>query len=383
MMPIIWKYLLSQYAKVLILCILAFISILLTTRLDEIAHFATLGPEGLRILWFTLHQIPYVLPIAIPLSALISSIILIQQLSSTHELTAMRACGLSLREILSPIIIAGSFLTLASFLIVSEVATSSHLKTSQIKNELRSINPLLLLHNKHLMKVKGFYFDTMGASKMGETASQIILASPNKHNNRINVLLAENLTMANGNFQGQGVTLLTSLNEDSKERFDHLMVENITETATSSMDFSQMLQKKVWTLNNDHLKLPMLLSRLREQQQDYYDAKQEGQPESTLKQIQRGINRCYAEIVRRISAAFAAFSFTFMGAAFGISISRQQSNRGIAIVILLATLYLVCFFSAKGIEHLLLAASLLYILPHVLITASSLFILHRATKGIE
>lgn len=382
-MPIIWKYLLSQYAKVLILCILAFISILLTTRLDEIAHFATLGPEGLRILWFTLHQIPYVLPIAIPLSALISSIILIQQLSSTHELTAMRACGLSLREILSPIIIAGSFLTLASFLIVSEVATSSHLKTSQIKNELRSINPLLLLHNKHLMKVKGFYFDTMGASKMGETASQIILASPNKHNNRINVLLAENLTMANGNFQGQGVTLLTSLNEDSKERFDHLMVENITETATSSMDFSQMLQKKVWTLNNDHLKLPMLLSRLREQQQDYYDAKQEGQPESTLKQIQRGINRCYAEIVRRISAAFAAFSFTFMGAAFGISISRQQSNRGIAIVILLATLYLVCFFSAKGIEHLLLAASLLYILPHVLITASSLFILHRATKGIE
>ncbi len=38
---------------------------LVTTRLDAVAHFATLGSEGLLILWFTLHQIPYILPIAI------------------------------------------------------------------------------------------------------------------------------------------------------------------------------------------------------------------------------------------------------------------------------------------------------------------------------
>src|SRR5262249_35116763 len=103
-MPILWRYLLGHYLKVLVLCVLAFVAILLATRLDEIAHFATLGPEGMVILSFPLHQIPYILPIAIPISCLISAMLLIQRLSHTHEMTAIRASGLSLRMILCPIL---------------------------------------------------------------------------------------------------------------------------------------------------------------------------------------------------------------------------------------------------------------------------------------
>jgi len=381
-MPILWRYLILQYLKVLILCVLAFIAILLTLRLDEIAHFATLGPEGIYILYFTLYQIPYLLPIALPISALISSIILIQRLSQSQELTALRASGLALRDILSPLLLVSVFLAMADFYVVSELATNSHLATSVIKNELRSVNPLLLLSNKHLMKMKGIYYDTMGSSRMGESASEIVIAMPNKNNSRVNILIAENLEASTTNFKGEGVTLISSLKGDKGEDYDQLMLENIGQTTTSIKDFSQMIQKKVWTLNNDHLRMSLLKVRLRDDLETKEIAIAEGKPLSEIKQVQRSINRIYTELIRRFSIAIAVFTFTLLGASCGISVSRSRSSKGVIFVIVLGTLYIAAYFSAKGIDHLFVASTLFYIVPHILIVGVSFWMLRRAAKGV-
>ena len=42
-MPVLWRYLIAYFLRIAIVCVLAFIAILLTMRLDEIAHFAALG----------------------------------------------------------------------------------------------------------------------------------------------------------------------------------------------------------------------------------------------------------------------------------------------------------------------------------------------------
>lgn len=381
-MPIVWRYLLGQYLKVMFFCTLAFIAVLLTTRLDDIAHFATLGAEGYYLLLFTLHQIPYVLPIAIPISGLISAIILIQRLSQTHELTALRASGMAVRHILAPILIAASFLSVANFFIVSEIATHSHLTTGLLKNELRSVNPLLLLHNKHLMRLKGFYFDSMGPSRLGESASEVIIALPNKHNNRMNVMLAKNLESSPVEFTGTGVTLISNLQASEETGFDPLVIENMGQSTTSIADFSQMIQKKVWTIHEDYLQLPLLLARLDEENHALAMADPD-MPKEDRKEIVCNISRCHSEIVRRISVALAAFTFTFMGAAFGISITRSRSQRGVVFVICLAAMYLISYFVAKALEQNFLASSLLYLAPHVIIVLLAIWTLRNVSKGIE
>lgn len=382
-MPIIWRFLLEQYFKVLTLAAISFIAVLLTTRLDEIAHFATLGAEGVYVLWFTLYQIPYILPIAIPISCLISVIILIQRLSVTHELTALRASGLSLRQILAPILIAAAWLSIGSFYLISEVATDSHLATGLLKTELRSMNPMLLMNNKYLMKMKGFYFDTLGASRAGESAQHVVIAMPNKNNTRINLMLARGLEADTDLFTGKGVTLLSSLGNLDKSKSDHLMIENINEAKTTLRDFSQMIEKKVWTVNNDHLKMQSLMVRLLDDKEALKEAIAQERPMSDQKQIKRSINRDYTEIFRRISLAMSVFTFTLMGAAFGVSISRQKSNKGMIYTICLATLFLVTYFAAKGMDHVLTLPMILYFAPHALIIALSVWALQRASKGIE
>lgn len=382
-MPILWRYLLGQYLRVLCFCSIAFIAVLLTMRLEEVAHFATLGASLTHILWFTLSQIPYVLPIAIPVSALISATILIKRLSNTHELTAMRACGMGLRDILTPILLAAALLACLNFYIVSELATDSHLSTGMLKSELRAINPLLLAHNKHLMRLKGFYFDTLGNSQMGEYAYNTVLAMPNKRNDRLSLMVAKSLKATPTTFTGEDVTFISGMSSDKEQHYDHLMLENIQHADTSVEDFAQLIQKKVWTLNNDHLQLPFLLVRLESEKQLLADAKSNESPTSEIKRIKRNIDRSYSEIFRRLSIALAAFTFTLMGAAFGVNISRYPSTKGLAVVIGLAALFLVAFFTAKGIDHLLIPSASLYVVPHLLIIALSIWALRRSAKGIE
>jgi lipopolysaccharide export system permease protein len=385
-MPLLWRYLLTQFLKVFFLCVVTFIAILLTMRLDEIAYFATLGPQGLYVLWFTLQQIPYILPIALPVSALISSMLLLQRLSSSHELTAMRASGFALRDIVAPILTAALFLSALNFYIISEMSTASHLSTGTLKNELRSINPLLLLQNKHVMRMKGFYFDTIGPTRAGEFAEDAIFVGANKHGDRLNFLVAKRLEASPPAFNGQKVTMLTAMparSSDPKLKAEHLMVENIDQMAMNTKDFSYAIEKKIWAVNNDHLRMRQLLVRLAERHQELGQAQALGYGRDELKQLRHLCYRCNIEIIRRISVALAVFSFTLMGIAFGMHVGRKRSATGTIVVMGLSTLYLAAFFTAKGMEHALIAAGLLYLLPHVVIIAASLWMLRKVSLGKE
>lgn len=376
-MPTLWRYLIVQYLKVLTLSVVAFVIVLLTLRLDEIAHFATLGAEGHFIILFTLFQIPYMLPIALPISALISSLLLVRSLSHRQELTALRASGFSFRALFTPILLSAAFLTVANFVVISEFATSSHLTTSLLKNQLRSVNPLLLLHNKHLMNLKGFFFDALGDSKMGELAGNSILAFPNQHDERLSLLVAGKLHASPDSFGGEDISLITS--KEGKQ----MIIENIHLMDSPIEDFSHLIEKKVWTLNNDHLGISLLLARLDEEAYYLRKAVEEGGTKEEIKQLQRTQQRGWIEIVRRLSGAISVFSLTLLGCAFGIHVGRQQNSKGIVVVILLATLYLISYFIAKGMDHHIEAAIALYTVPHLLIWIASTFAIWRSARGLE
>ncbi len=380
--PLLWRYFFVSFFKIMIFCLCAFIALLLIMRLDDIAHFIALGAPFQSILFFTLYQIPYIFPIALPLSCLIASFLFSQQLSNTHELTVLRASGFSIGHLLAPLLLAASFLSIGNFWMASELATACHCRTNELKNEFRSINPLLLLHNKHLMRLKGFYFDILGASHIGESASGAILAIPNKQQQRLHLMIADKLHTSPSHFTGEGVTLLTGSPSENEEDFDDLFIENMKSSVTPIADFSDLLQKKVWMINNDYLPLPLLLTRIQEQRHALQKAKEEGKKGVELKPLRKELDRSLSEITKRSSIAFATFSFTLMGLALGMGIGRRKSPYRLYLVIALTTLYLIAFFVAKGIDRFELA-TVLYILPHFFILMASLFILRRLAKGIE
>lgn len=363
-MPLIWRYLLIHYLRVLGLCVGAFIAILLTTRFDDIAHFACLGSNLIQIVEYVGRLLLYILPIAIPISALIAVVILFSRLSQTEELTAMRASGRSLSEILAPILLAAFALGVGNFIIASELAPPAHLSNSLIKNELRAVNPLLLLNNRRLMQMQGIYCDTLGMTRHGEFVKNLILAAPDYKHGKLAFMMAGSIATDSNLLHGSNISLILSQSSPS-EGFDNLIIENIADLNTPSDGFNPRMQKKIWTLQPDHLDTRQLLTFINE---------------ST---IRRQTAKAYSEFARRISISIAVLSLTLLGAAFSIQVGRTRNHWRFFPMIFLTALFLVAYFLAKGLEDKWMTASILYLLPHTIILATSLRMLYRANKGYE
>jgi lipopolysaccharide export system permease protein len=359
-MPILWRYLAQNFLRVFGLCLGAFLAILLTSRLEEIAHFSSLGADLRMIGLFTLFQIPYILPIAIPVSCLIASILLMKRLSSDQELVALRSSGFSLNKIIAPLLLLGAFISLFNFYTVSELATLSHLKANFLKNELRSVNPLLLFHNKPLMQMKGIYYDARGGSKLGQSAKNVIIAMPDEKRHSLNLFLAKEMSANDQDFSAQSLSILSPIKSSSEDGYSDLILETLQHTKAPLENFSELIQKKTYSINNDTLNMGFLLLRL----QDGGEKRQ-----------------IYSEIARRISAGLAPFTFTLLGLCFGMSISRLKNKYSLAFPMGLAALYLTCFFAGKAFESQTILAYSLYLLPHFIIIAASIYKIENISKG--
>ncbi len=363
-MPIIWRYLLRSYFQVLLLCVSAFISVLIVLRFQEIARFATSGAPKVKVLLFALLQIPYILPIALPVSCLIASMLLFQRLSHAHELTALRTCGLKIKTIAAPLLLAGLFLTLVNFTLTNEITPRSRSMAKQLIFEIVTTNPLFILQKESLVKLKGSYYDIR--SLQNKYAEDVLLAVKNSSSGRMTVMSAKELALQGEFLSGKQVTFISSVDSKNEGGFDHLVIENQAEMNTKAITLSQFLQTVDWTTSHEYLSLRMILAC------EFV--------EKGWGKIGRGAQ---VEISRRISISLAAFTFTLIGLSFGMQISRNRSKKGIVWAIALASIFMICFITAKSLRHAPMLATAVFLLPHPLIILLSLRSLKSIREGIE
>lgn len=376
MFPIIWRSLIGQYLKVLFLSLGIFVALLLTLRLNEIAHFAAMGPNSFIILKFIALQIPYMLPIAVAVGSLIASASLLFKLSEAHEITALRSSGFSLSRILFPILLTAGFISVGNFWIVSEFATKSHHSAAKIKNEIRTVNPLLLLNHKHLADLKGFYFETFGTAKMGETAEKAFIAHNDKRSGRMALFFAESLKIKENSLTGNAVSFLLPLKDKGKNEASFIL-ENADHYTVPKDAFSAILGRDLAITANDHLKLPLLLSKLHIEKRKI----SQGLPDS--KELKKTENKCKSEIARRISVGLSPFALTLLGATFGISVGRVRSYKSFFLMIFLTALFLVGYFVAKGLDHNFNLSLILYFVPESLMILASLLMIVKIERGVS
>ncbi|MBS0619938.1 MAG: LptF/LptG family permease [Verrucomicrobia bacterium] len=365
MIPILWRYLLRSYFQVLALCVSAFISVLLVIRFQEIARFATSGAAASKVLLFALLQIPYILPIALPISCLIAAILLFQRLSYTHELTALRTSGLRLKAITTPLLFAGAFLTLINFTIASELGPRCRSFSKGLIYEMAASNPLFLLQKESLIKLKSAYFD-MKALHAGRRAEDVFLVIKNSSSGRLAVMSAKELALSGDFLKGKQVTFISSVDPKKGGGFDHLVIENQAEMDTEAAGLGQFIQTVDWTGSYEYLPLRMLLAR---------EAAAKGS-------LSLGRSAQY-ELARRTSISLAAFTFTLIGIACGMQISRNRSKKGIIWAIALASLFMMCFVGAKTLRHTPALSTSMFLAPHALVIAISLLFLKKIRAGVE
>lgn len=365
MLPIIWRYLLRSYFQILLLCVGSFLSVLIVLRFQEIARFATSGAPKLTVLLFSLLQMPYILPLAIPVSSLIAALLLFQRLSHTHELTALRTSGFGLRAIAAPLLLAGFLLTLVNFTITNELSPRCRSLSKHLIFETVAGNPLFLFQKESLIKLKNAYYD-IGVLKANRYAEDVLFAIKNSSSNRLTIMTAKELALKGDLIKGKQVTFISSVDALKESGFDHLVIENQAEMNTKAASLSQFLQTIDWTQSYEYLPMHTILA---------YDLAQ--------KKHSLISKEAQVEISRRLSISLAAFTFTILGVAYGIQINRNRSKKRMFWVIALAALFLTSFIAAKSFRHTPMIATSIYLLPHPLIILLSLRSLKSIREGVE
>ena len=364
-MPIFWKYLSKAYIKVFLLSTFGFISVLLITRLKDIAKFAALTPNINKVIFYTIFQIPHILPIAIPVSCLISSFLLFKKYSKTSELTALRASGLSIKKIILPIIIISIFISFLNFFITSEITPYCRIHSKKIAHEEITPNPIILLEKQELLKIKNSYID-LKVSGDNHIAEDIVFITTNKSNGRLTLITSEKVELQSDTLLGNNISIITYFESEDDNNFDNLMVENEEKMTTQASNLSKYMKATSFSLNPIHLPTKMLLIK---------NKTENGNLKNTVSPI--------IEIIRRLALSFSAFSFTFIGICFGCDISRIQSKKKVILASLSSLLILLSFTIAKGFKYQPYLAGIFYILSQLLIVIFSTRALYKISRGIE
>jgi lipopolysaccharide export system permease protein len=359
--PIYWRYASLHYWRTFGLAVGTFIAVLLVFRFKDMARFAALSSDWLKTGLFAVYQIPSILPMAIPLSALLAAILFCQSLSRSRELTALRASGLSIYNLVTPLICGSFVLCLANFVICAELAPFCRREGKALLYRETSENPLLLLQRQQLVKLRDVYLQ-MEVEKEGRKARDFVLIAHNDSNERLTLLTARELKMKSDRLIGTDFAILSHLPTDKGSGFDPLILENQAEMTMDAPLLSTALKKNRPRIDPSALNLRMLQFRLSEG------------PKNRISVL--------IEILRRFSLVLAPLSFTLLGAIFAIEPGRQRKTRGLAYASLLTLTVLMSYLLGKGLKFEPLYATGAFLLPHLLIWISVIHRQSRLNRGV-
>lgn len=135
-----WDFLKSFLLTVLVLTFVMYIGTVV-----KAIDYMTRGVSGLLIMRIFAIQIPFTLTFVIPMSVLTTVLLHFGRLSADGEITAMKASGISLWQIASPVLLISALLSGLCLYINSEVAPASHYARRQLTHDLGDEDPLALL----------------------------------------------------------------------------------------------------------------------------------------------------------------------------------------------------------------------------------------------
>lgn len=144
--PLIDRYILKSYLTVLVsfFFILMFIFIIQTVWVF-IDEFAGKGLDISVLLRFLLYYSPKLIPLVLPLTILLASIMTFGNFAERYEFAAMKSAGISLMRAMRPLIIVNSIACLATFYVANTVIPLAEFKTYNLRKNLSKMRPALAI----------------------------------------------------------------------------------------------------------------------------------------------------------------------------------------------------------------------------------------------
>ena len=153
-MRLLDRYLVRQFLPPLVFAFLAMTSIML---LNQIARrFGALVGKGLP--WSVIGEVfllclPFIIAMTLPMAVLVAMLYTFSHLAADSEITAMRASGLSVGQLVRPMILTGVVITAANFWFTDQVLPESNARLRNLLINIQRKKPTLELREQVINEI--------------------------------------------------------------------------------------------------------------------------------------------------------------------------------------------------------------------------------------
>ena len=363
---IVSRYITVDFA---LACIVTFLVLTFVSSLSFIFRMADMigmGAPVLPLLQLFVYGMPTVLVVSIPLSVLVAGLLVFRRLSSDGEVTAMRACGISVAEIVSgPLIFAG-LLSAVCLYSNHELEPRAHLARRNLTSQIRNLALSTVIEPGRFMnRIPGI------SIYVGERQGDMLLdvrISDSREDGFRRSISAERASLVETDTGGLQLELyeasITPLTPDSPE------------TATVGrwiLDLSEFWRQGEYRPGPGNLAFLELMEALRAPAASFEGLDREG--------YARLRSELLYEMSSRTAMAAAAFAVALIGIPMGIVSRRRDSNAGITASLVLYILFSVLNAGIDNVSRMPeLRAWLLVWVPPLLLGVTGLAMMWRVNR---
>jgi lipopolysaccharide export system permease protein len=346
-MRILQRYLLVDFlvSFALTLSVITFVLCLaVVIRVIDVAARGVSG--GLLAQYFLLH-IPYMMSFSIPISILTACLLLFGRLSFDGELTAMKACGMSLWSIISPVIIVAVLFSAGCIYINTSVSPRCKEMSRPVKREIGMENPLNLLETGRFVQIAPGLKVRIG-SRSDDLVRDIVVYESDDRKSR--TIRAQSGKLRHDEAEKALFVDLYKVRMEVREEGSGPESSNpqplFAEEHPIRIDVSPSSEAVRRKKPSD-----MTVGELIEKIKDVRKAFKELSPRELAEEKMAMI----VEVNIRYAMALSCFAFALIGIPLGMRSRRKESSVGIGIAIGLVFLFFLFTMLAKsmsGIPHL-------------------------------
>jgi lipopolysaccharide export system permease protein len=332
-MRILRDYILKEFFHSFSLSIIVFTFVLLVGNIIRLADLViNKGVDMISVLKLFFYLVPWLLSFTLPIAALTAVILTFGRFSSDGELIAMKASGISLGRVSSPILMIGIILSFVAFLLNDQISSNASFASRQVIKEIGIKSPAAYLEEGTF--IRGFENYVIFIYEInGNKLKNIRIYQP-QEGKPTRTIVAE---------QGE-------INSNSAKKTIELKLFNGTSEEPSPTDPQSFykLNFKTYFMSLDLAKIfkrEKIAKKTREMSVNELRAEIE---KSTAQKIDP--TPLYVEIYKKINMSAASLVLVLLGIPLGIRAHRSEKSIGFGISLMLFALYWGAFLGGVALS---------------------------------
>ncbi len=331
--------------------------------------------------------VPFAWVFALPMGMLTATLLVFGRFSADQELTAVRASGISLLSVISPILLLSLALCGVSALVNMEVGPRCRVAYTRILSNFRlDISRAELPEGRFIKDIPGYIFYA-GKNRGGELQDVMIWVIKDETNVVTFVRAARGILQMDADTRRLSLDLYDGKTVDMREgrmipgAFQHFPFQLPEQPKPSAFrpKISDMSAGQLWDELHDweerlnssppgrYLTAEQLRARRRELERLH------GDPTTPIR----------FQIHQQIAFSFACFGFTLVGIPLGIRMHRRETNVGVGVALVLVAVYYGFIALAQSLDtRAEYAPHLIVWLPNFIFQAVGAVLLWRANRGM-